>query len=78
MTIEAEDNESALLTAVLSGLDDSEPQWQQAQLTEAFGQHFLTDRHYLGRIVAAIAPAAGDAMAEIGRASCRERVWTVV
>jgi 16S rRNA (adenine1518-N6/adenine1519-N6)-dimethyltransferase len=31
-----------------------------------FGQHFLTDRHYLGRIVAAIAPAAGDAMAEIG------------
>jgi 16S rRNA (adenine1518-N6/adenine1519-N6)-dimethyltransferase len=31
-----------------------------------FGQHFLTDRHYLARIVDAIAPATGDAMAEIG------------
>ena len=31
-----------------------------------FGQHFLTDRHYLGRIVAAIAPHAGEAMLEIG------------
>jgi 16S rRNA (adenine1518-N6/adenine1519-N6)-dimethyltransferase len=30
------------------------------------GQHFLTDRHYLERIVAAIAPAAGEAMVEIG------------
>ena len=31
-----------------------------------FGQHFLTDRHYLERIVAAIAPAKGDSMVEIG------------
>jgi 16S rRNA (adenine1518-N6/adenine1519-N6)-dimethyltransferase len=31
-----------------------------------FGQHFLTDRHYLDRIVRAIAPKAGDAMVEIG------------
>jgi 16S rRNA (adenine1518-N6/adenine1519-N6)-dimethyltransferase len=31
-----------------------------------FGQHFLTDRHYLGRIVAAIDPGPGDAMVEIG------------
>ncbi len=31
-----------------------------------FGQHFLTDRHYLERIVAAIAPAGSDAMVEIG------------
>jgi 16S rRNA (adenine1518-N6/adenine1519-N6)-dimethyltransferase len=31
-----------------------------------FGQHFLTDRHYLARIVAAIAPRAGDSMVEIG------------
>lgn len=31
-----------------------------------FGQHFLTDRHYLARIVAAIAPQRGDAMVEIG------------
>jgi 16S rRNA (adenine1518-N6/adenine1519-N6)-dimethyltransferase len=31
-----------------------------------FGQHFLTDRHYLGRIVAAIDPRPGDAMVEIG------------
>jgi 16S rRNA (adenine1518-N6/adenine1519-N6)-dimethyltransferase len=31
-----------------------------------FGQHFLTDRHYLGRIVAAIDARPGDAMVEIG------------
>ena len=31
-----------------------------------FGQHFLTDRHYLGRIVAAIDPRPGDTMVEIG------------
>jgi 16S rRNA (adenine1518-N6/adenine1519-N6)-dimethyltransferase len=31
-----------------------------------FGQHFLTDRHYLRRIVEAIAPVEGDEMAEIG------------
>ena len=30
------------------------------------GQHFLTDRHYLGRIVDEIAPQPGDAMVEIG------------
>jgi 16S rRNA (adenine1518-N6/adenine1519-N6)-dimethyltransferase len=30
------------------------------------GQHFLTDRHYLDRIVAAIDPRRGDAMVEIG------------
>jgi 16S rRNA (adenine1518-N6/adenine1519-N6)-dimethyltransferase len=31
-----------------------------------FGQHFLTDRHYVDRIVHAIAPREGDAMVEIG------------
>jgi 16S rRNA (adenine1518-N6/adenine1519-N6)-dimethyltransferase len=31
-----------------------------------FGQHFLTDRHYLRRIVEAIAPAPGDTMVEVG------------
>ena len=31
-----------------------------------FGQHFLTDRHYVDRIVEAIAPQPGDAMVEIG------------
>src|SRR5207244_10145186 len=31
-----------------------------------FGQHFLTDRHYLERIVGAISPRPGDAMVEIG------------
>ncbi len=31
-----------------------------------FGQHFLTDRHYLRRIVEAIDPRPGDAMVEIG------------
>ena len=34
-----------------------------------FGQHFLTDRHYLGRIVAAIDPKPGEAMVEIGPGS---------
>ena len=31
-----------------------------------FGQHFLTDRHYLGAIAASIAPKGSDAMVEIG------------
>jgi 16S rRNA (adenine1518-N6/adenine1519-N6)-dimethyltransferase len=31
-----------------------------------FGQHFLTDRHYIERIVGAIAPEANDVMVEIG------------
>jgi 16S rRNA (adenine1518-N6/adenine1519-N6)-dimethyltransferase len=31
-----------------------------------FGQHFLTDRHYVRRVVEAIAPRADDAMVEIG------------
>ncbi len=31
-----------------------------------FGQHFLTDRHYLERIVAAVRPLPDDAMVEIG------------
>ena len=31
-----------------------------------FGQHFLTDRHYLERVVAAIDPQPGDAVLEIG------------
>jgi outer membrane protein OmpA-like peptidoglycan-associated protein len=43
-------HETALLTALLAGLGDSEPQWQHAQLTEAFGQHFLTDSFSAGHI----------------------------
>ena len=31
-----------------------------------FGQHFLTDRHYLDAVVHAIDPRPGDAMVEIG------------
>ncbi len=31
-----------------------------------FGQHFLTDRHYIERIVRAIAPKRDDTMVEIG------------
>jgi 16S rRNA (adenine1518-N6/adenine1519-N6)-dimethyltransferase len=31
-----------------------------------FGQHFLTDRHYIDRIVDAIAPQADDVIVEIG------------
>lgn len=34
-----------------------------------FGQHFLTDRHYLARIVAAIDPQPGDRLVEIGPGS---------
>jgi 16S rRNA (adenine1518-N6/adenine1519-N6)-dimethyltransferase len=34
-----------------------------------FGQHFLTDRHYLGRIVAAIDPQPADHVVEIGPGS---------
>ena len=30
------------------------------------GQHFLTDRHYIERIIKAIAPKAGELMVEIG------------
>ena len=45
-----------------------------------FGQHFLTDRHYVERIVQAIAPHADDAMVEIGPGSgilTRELLRTV-
>ncbi|HLT92893.1 MAG TPA: 16S rRNA (adenine(1518)-N(6)/adenine(1519)-N(6))-dimethyltransferase RsmA [Woeseiaceae bacterium] len=31
-----------------------------------FGQHFLHDPHYIGRIVSAVAPAPGDRLVEIG------------
>jgi 16S rRNA (adenine1518-N6/adenine1519-N6)-dimethyltransferase len=31
-----------------------------------FGQHFLTDRHYIDRIISAIAPKPDDIMIEIG------------
>jgi 16S rRNA (adenine1518-N6/adenine1519-N6)-dimethyltransferase len=31
-----------------------------------FGQHFLTDRHYIARIISAIAPQPDDVMVEIG------------
>jgi 16S rRNA (adenine1518-N6/adenine1519-N6)-dimethyltransferase len=34
-----------------------------------FGQHFLTDRHYLGRIVETIDPRPADALVEIGPGS---------
>ncbi|KAF0101991.1 MAG: 16S rRNA (adenine1518-N6/adenine1519-N6)-dimethyltransferase [bacterium] len=33
---------------------------------KSLGQHFLVDSHYIGRIVAAIRPQAGDRMVEIG------------
>ncbi|MCX7892119.1 MAG: 16S rRNA (adenine(1518)-N(6)/adenine(1519)-N(6))-dimethyltransferase RsmA [Burkholderiales bacterium] len=35
-------------------------------MRKRFGQHFLVDRHFIGRIVAAIDPRPGDAMVEIG------------
>lgn len=43
-------HDSALLTALMSGLNDNPEQWQQAQLTEAFGQHFLTDSFSAGHV----------------------------
>ncbi|MEW5789315.1 MAG: 16S rRNA (adenine(1518)-N(6)/adenine(1519)-N(6))-dimethyltransferase RsmA [Pseudomonadota bacterium] len=36
------------------------------QAKKSLGQHFLVDGHYIGRIVAAIRPAAGERMVEIG------------
>lgn len=36
------------------------------QAKKRFGQHFLTDRHYIERIVSAIAPRPDDVMIEIG------------
>lgn len=36
------------------------------QPRKRFGQHFLADRHYVDRIVAAIDPQPGDAVVEIG------------
>jgi 16S rRNA (adenine1518-N6/adenine1519-N6)-dimethyltransferase len=36
------------------------------QAKKALGQHFLVDQHYIQRIVAAIRPAAGERMVEIG------------
>lgn len=46
----ASHHESALVSAVLSGIDADPAQWQQAQLTEAFGQHFLTDSFSAGHV----------------------------
>jgi 16S rRNA (adenine1518-N6/adenine1519-N6)-dimethyltransferase len=37
-----------------------------ARPKKRFGQHFLTDRHYLERIVAAIDPKPGERLVEIG------------
>ena len=31
-----------------------------------FGQHFLTDRHYIARIISAISPQPDDVLVEIG------------
>lgn len=43
-------HENALLLAVMSGMDGKDEEWQQAQLTEAFGQHFLTDSFSAGHV----------------------------
>jgi len=43
-------HEQALVAAIMSGIDDDAAQWQQAQLTEAFGQHFLTDSFSAGHV----------------------------
>ena len=43
-------HEHALVAATMSGVDDDAAQWQQAQLTEAFGQHFLTDSFSAGHV----------------------------
>jgi outer membrane protein OmpA-like peptidoglycan-associated protein len=38
----------ALERALIAGLDDDDAAWEEAQLTEAFGQHFLTDAFSAG------------------------------
>ena len=38
----------------------------QPRAKKRFGQHFLTDRHYIERIIDAIAPKPDDVMIEIG------------
>jgi len=38
----------------------------QHQARKRFGQNFLVDAHYIARIVAAVAPAPGDNLVEIG------------
>ena len=38
----------------------------QPRVKKRFGQHFLTDRHYIERIIDAIAPQSDDVMIEIG------------
>jgi outer membrane protein OmpA-like peptidoglycan-associated protein len=43
-------HENALLLATMSGMDGSDQEWQQAQLNEAFGQHFLTDSFSAGHV----------------------------
>ncbi|MEU5265226.1 DUF4157 domain-containing protein [Amycolatopsis sp. NPDC021455] len=43
-------HEAALAAAMQAGIDGSEPGWQTAQLTEAFGQHFLTDSFSAGHV----------------------------
>jgi outer membrane protein OmpA-like peptidoglycan-associated protein len=43
-------HEQALLLAVTSGMFGTDAEWQQAQLTEAFGQHFLTDSFSAGHV----------------------------
>ena len=43
-------HEPALVAAILSGISDDAAEWQQAQLTEAFGQHFLTDSFSAGHV----------------------------
>jgi outer membrane protein OmpA-like peptidoglycan-associated protein len=40
----------ALAAAILSGLDADPGLWQEAQLVEAFGQHFLTDMFSAGHV----------------------------
>jgi hypothetical protein len=42
--------ERALVSAIESGIDADPAKWQRAQLTEAFGQHFLTDSFSAGHV----------------------------
>ena len=51
---------------VPSGDRAAYPTHEGHQVRKRFGQHFLTDRHYIDRIVAAIAPARTDNIVEIG------------
>jgi 16S rRNA (adenine1518-N6/adenine1519-N6)-dimethyltransferase len=54
------------LHAILPPVGNTRDPLMLPRAKKQFGQHFLTDRHYIDRIVTAISPKAEDVMVEIG------------